>query len=555
MPASAPRPDEHKVDMSNLPRVAEGWERIFPVFIKRTDTGWQVQVYWWRLMASVTLLLCALWVTGATGAYLFVKYQRGFDEVHYTDMLFLPARWETYQQSRGDFLIRNAQFEVAHGKFREAYLDLSIGVSKSPGNAQGLLLLAKFLTAWHRPDRAEKILLDGLPYRRNDFEYIKEMFTFLIEQQRDTVVIAVAKDLLGKDRAITQLNQLIALSYTTAAYFRGNYDQAEDLMRKFQLDHTREGQLLTVRIEWERGYHDEALARLRELQKELPKDDDVYAQIITYLRECGRESDARRESLFRQLSYPEDPKPRIDLLYAYTKDGDEAAVKSGVESILHDFAKDEHTLFALADFAANNGQPDLARRIYDQCKANNLNWEGPALMMVEAEVVAKRYQEALILVKQLMEENPAWAKRYYAVFNGLQAIASYGKGSPEDGMLFLSNFMGQPSLRADNLIAVSNRLVGVGARIEAQQALAKALKTDPLNQAALTSLVKIDVELGDADALGTDIHRLIQMRKPDRTVVESAYRKLGSDLFLFHPDRTALLQEVHAALEAVAKHS
>lgn len=362
MPDSAPKPEDHKVEMQNLPRAAVGWERLFPVFIKRTDTGWQVQIYWGRLMLSLFLMTSVLWVGAATSAYLFVKYQRGFTEVSYTDMLLLPARWSAYQKSRGDFLVRNAQFEVAHAKYHEAFLDLSIGVNKSPANRDGRLLLAKFLAAFHRPDRAEKLLIDGLPYQHDDFEYLKALFSFLIEQQRDTVAIAVAKDLLGRDRSLTQRNQLVALSYATAAFFRGNYDQAEDLLRQYQLDHTRDGQLLTVRIEWERGYHDEALSRLKAVQKELPKDDDVYSQIISYLRESGRETEARRESMFRQLSYPENPRPRIDLLYADEKDHADAAVRTGVEAVLRDFPKDQQTLLSLADFAANSGDPDLARR-------------------------------------------------------------------------------------------------------------------------------------------------------------------------------------------------
>jgi hypothetical protein len=171
-------------------------------------------------------------------------------------------------------------------------------------------------------------------------------------------------------------------------------------------------------------------------------------------------------------------------------------------------------------------------------------------MTVEAEVVAKNYQAALDLAHLLLAANPDWAKRFYAVFNGLEAIASFGLGDEPAGQIFLTNFVSQPSVRAENFVAVSNRLLAVGARAPARLMLAQAVKTDRLNQAALTSLINLDAELDNAEGLAAEIPRLLGMRKPSAAALQAAYDKLGSDIFLFNPDRTFLLDQVRTALDA-----
>jgi hypothetical protein len=95
---------------------------------------------------------------------------------------------------------------------------------------------------------------------------------------------------------------------------------------------------------------------------------------------------------------------------------------------------------------------------------------------------------------------------------------------------------------------VSNRLASVGAKKQARQVLAQAVENDPLNQAALVNLVKLDLELNLADPLAGNIRKLLTMRKPPREVLDDAYRKLGSDLFLFSPDRVTLLDDLKKAL-------
>jgi hypothetical protein len=547
MTAPTPNADDLKhTQPRQLPKT--GLRRFRPFAVTRKNQGWQIQVFWKQLILSSIIFVVLGWLGAASAAYVFVKYRRGFTEVKFSHMLLLPAKWDEYKVARGEFLIRNAQKDMQAERYREAFYGLRLGLIKAPTHKEARLLLAQFYGLWKRPDLTRLTLTEGMAYHRDDIDYLKTFFSFLLLQQDDQEVLSYYKELVADDPSVTPRNQLIAFAAASSCYYRGNYDEAESILRRYRLGLTRDGRLLIVRINWDRGARDQALTRLSELAVEFPNDDEIYAQTVSYLREAGRDEEARRESFIRALGNPRNARARIDQLYALHKEGDTAAVTSNAEEIFNDFIDDSNALLALADFAANSGDPLLARRVYDHTKARNLNWEGPALMTVEANIAAKKYQTALEVVRELLKANPEWGKRYYSVFNGLQAIANYGLGDAEAAQLFLNNYLSQSSIRTDNLIAVSKRLLDVGARSQARQVLEQAVKNDALNQAALTNLIQLDLDLNNTAPLAGNVRKLLTMRRPSQDVLQSAYRKLGSDLFIFAPDRTALLADLRAAI-------
>lgn len=522
------------------------WRWLFPLMLQRGRDSTQLVVLWKRLAAALMIWALIGWVGATTTLYFYVKHKRKFTAVRYTDMLFLPIRWDAYQVARGDFYIEAAKEELKAGAYREAFSNLRAGLPKSPGNREGRMLLAQFYMLWRRPDLAQDLLVDGLNKFKPDREYLQALFSFLIQQQEDAKTLEISNQLLAQLPEDDETRPLAAMAKATAAFYRGNYDLTEDTLRSFHLEAMRDGRILDARVDWERGQRDVALDKLRTLAGRFPSDQDIYAQLISYLREDDRDSEIRQTSLLQQIAYPDQARPRIDLLYILDKQKDEELVLRNIDEIFKDFPNSSDAMLALADFAANTGRPELARRIYDYTKANDLNWEGPALMTVEAYIVAKKYQQANEASRTMLAENPEWAKRFYSVFNGLQAIANYGLGDSQAAQIFLNNFLSQSSIRADNLVAVSTRLLAVGAKDQARQVLEQAVKADPLNQPALVNLIKLDLEFKNTEALYTNIRRLLTMRKPPRQVLQDAYYQLASDRYLFITGRSellALLQE------------
>ena len=559
MPDSAtPSPPEppsnnsfSKLGRRELRSIAETeWQWFGPVGLLRTGESIRVKLDWAKFLMLLGVLAVFSWVAGAGGAYLFVKYHRGFSAVRLEHMFFYPWKKDEFRIARGDFLVEQAKDLIEKKKFREAGNLLGTAASLSPGNRDGRMLLAQFFVVWQRPDRAQKHLLEGVEMHKSNQEYLERLFSFLLQRQADEIVMNLTERLL-KEGAATPPGaraRLIATARATALFFRGNYDAAEDVLRAYRLTDTTDGQLLAIRIEWDRGEQETALLRLQILTEEHPENEQVYGQYAAYLRELGRFDELRRLCLLRQIAYPERSRARVDLLYLYDRDGNEANVQSGIEEIFADFGHDGNTLLALADFAANTGRPALARRIYDYCRANELPWEGAALMTVEAYVVAKDYKASLEACLQMAKENPKWAEQFSAVFNGLQAIAHFGLHDVQAAQLFLDNFLNQTGIRADNLVAVSNRLVSVGAKDQARQVLAKAVQSDPLNQTALVGLIKLELEAVQSDGLLGNVRTLLSMRKPPRSLLNDAYDRLASDRFIFAPGRAALLQDLRVAI-------
>lgn len=543
---------KHRSDYATKPPPAvRGWKKLLPLRLQRTNRGTRLRVAWKQAILSLLLLLALGWTSLASGAFFFVKYRRGFPDVKFVHMLLYPLKKEAYRASRGDYLVVEGKRLLAEQKYRDAFDSFGSGLALSPGNREGRLMLSQFYTTWQRPDRAERILVDGLTYHAENKDYLQTVFTFLLQRQSDFELIDITGDLLAQapvNEPVDERVRLVVLARATALFYRGNYDEAEALLAKYGVQASPDAQLLQIRIDWDRGDRETALAKLSTISAQAPENEQIYAQYAAFLREIGRDGEMRRLAILRQIAHPDRPRPRIDLLYLYSKAGDEVSVKRGVDELFADFSDNSDALIALADFAANTGRPELARSIYEHCKSRHLPWEGPALMTVEAYVVAKQYRQALAACDQLIKENPEWGKRFQSVFNGLQAIANFGMNDEEAANLFLGNFLNQTGVRAENLVAVSNRLISVGANRQARQVLAQAVKSDPLNQGALTSLIRIDLQAGHADTVAAHLRTLMTMRKPPRDLLESAYRKLGSDRFLFAPGRAELLDELRKTI-------
>jgi len=558
-------PDSPKPAVKILPTDSDpvspltGWQRLIPITLKHTRKGTRVHVAWRQALITLVVLTLVAWLGAACSAYLFVKYSRGFSEVKFTHMLLMPWKLDEYREARGEFLIGQGNIELKDQKYREAFYSLRVGVALSPKNREGRMLLAQFYVAWQRPDLARRILLDGLEYNQGDIEYLKALFAYLLQQQSDFELVTITTGLLATAGPTPQIDErirLIASARATALFFRGNYDESEDTLTRFRLDEAPDGKLLLLQIEWERGEQRMVLEQMEALTTKFPTYEQIYTQYATYLREAGREDDLRRLCVLRQIRFPDRPRPRIDLLYLLDKTkSDEERMQADIESIFENYPKNAELLLALADFAANTGRPALAFRVYNHCKANNLSWEGSALMTVEAHIVAKDYQAAIIAARQMLKDNPEWGKRFYSVFNGLQAIANFGMDDVSSAQIFLNNFLNQSGVRADNLVAVSNRLMGVGAKTEARQVLDQAVRSDPLNQSAIVGLIKLDIEIGNGDELAVNVRTLLAMRKPPRKLLGSAYKSLGSDRNLFASGRTALLDDLKKTITASVDRS
>ena len=523
-------------------------ERVVAWFLHHRHVGWAARVRWTRVLGVLGALAAAGYGAVALAAFGYVRHYRHIEAVRFADLL-LPSRWANYREARGNQQLAAARRLVEERRFMEGFLQARSGVAAAPGNRDGRLLLVDMLVGAHRMHDARRTLLEGLRYHAADPAYLKPVLTFLLQRQEDAHVVALTRRFLPAAEPASDHARLLALAAATASLLRGNYDQAEDFLRALpRLADSRDGRLLAAKLEWDRGYRDLALLQFRQLASELPDDGEVHRALVGHLRQHGLMDEARRRSLEFQIAFPAQPGPRVDLLYAYRQAGDAARVAREADALLHDFGHDSAALVSLADFAANGGDVALVRRIADAAAARGLAPDPFAMLLVETLIVARDFQGAVDAIRGYRAEFSTWGRNYGGLFDSLQAASLLGLGDDQAATMFLTSFLGQTNLRADNLLAVANRFADLGAVDAARKTLACAVEVDPLNQAALTRLVEFDVMQNEGDDLAIHVQRLLRMRRPSADILRVAQLKLGSDLFLFSQSCPVALGAINAAL-------
>ena len=112
--------------------------------------------------------------------------------------------------------------------------------------------------------------------------------------------------------------------------------------------------------------------------------------------------------------------------------------------MLRQFHDDEPALQALANFAADSGNIELARRTYEEALENEFSIQAFALS-IEAHLADGDYTGALEFSEELPKERPSWLQDRWGVFQSLRAVASYGANRPDLGEIYLQDFITDPS--------------------------------------------------------------------------------------------------------------
>ncbi len=511
---------------------------------------WRIRFRWGLLLGMMAIFVILGYCVMATGLYFYFKRVQNFDEVRYLDMYTLLFNQTEHRAKVGDYQIEQAKAALEEGNFRQALQYLRTGIIRSPENLDGRTLMADFLMFGFRPpdyDRAINILRDGVPFAYNDPDYLKKYIQVLLLHQDDAEVVEVADRILAKNPS-PEVTRILALAAATATYYRGNFDQAEDYLRRYDLEDELEGALLSARISWDRGQKAAAIAKLEADLDKFPNDEPIYELLTRFHREEGDNAKARQYAVLRNINAPLSVGPRIDLLFILNATGQEERARREAESILQQFANDERSLQYLANYATDTGNVELSRRIYERALENDFNIAPFAMLLIESHITAGDFKGAIDFTSELVKERPSWLEKNWAIFNSLRAVAYYGLGNADLTELYLNQFLQASDVRVESLLAVSNRFEKLDGKEESRKILMQAYSQNPRNQAALSRLIALEIELGNSAELGPYLEDLLQMRRPSASILTEAYRKLGSDHFIFTRGRKDLLIELESII-------
>lgn len=522
----------------------------FVVQRKEPDGRIHFAIRWGRLFATLFVLFIASWISVAAALFGYFKYKKEFDEVTFTGMIALPFRMQEHRQEMGDYHIKTGLAEIKEGNYRDALRLLRLGVVRSPANLEGRRVLAEFYeVALKRADIAAELMLKGLDLGGiDDIDYLKQTLRVLLRHQMDEKIQQLADKYLPNEPDLTDNNRTLAFGAANANYLRGNFDQADDYLISYNLIQSIEGLMLSSQISWDRGNQIAAITKMEHSLSRFPNSEPLLMQLSRYHREMGDIDKARRYAILRNVKDPLSPAPRLELLYIYNKANDVERELRETQRMLKQFRDDESALQSLANFAADTGKIDLARRTYEEALENEFAIDIFALLLIESHLVSKDYEGALSFSEELLKENPNWLKNRWAIFNSLRAVASYGTNRPDLGEIYLQHFIDEKNNPQQTYLAVARRFIDTDRSQQARKILTAAYRRSPTNQKILSKLIRIELELGHTENLNRLLNRLLLMRRPQMDLLVEAYEKLGSDRFIFTPDRESLLLQLSAIL-------
>ncbi len=517
---------------------------------KALDGRIGISIKWGRVITALVFLVIIGYLALGATLFLYFKYKKDFDDVTFSGMLLLPVRLDEHRKEMGDYHIEKGLVALKDGDYRDALRLLRLGVARSSGNLEGRKVLAEFYElAIQRPDIAADLLVKGLEKGGvDDLDYLKQTLRTLLRHQMDEKVQSIADTHLPVEADITEINKTIAFGAANANYLRGNYDRADDYLIDYNLIESLEGLLLSSQISWDRGNKVSSITKMEQSLKKFPNSEPLLMQLSKYNREIGKIDEARRYAILRNVADPLSAAPRLELLYIYNKSEDTERESRETKSMLKQFREDEKALQSLANFAADTGNIELARRTYEEALENEFRIDAFALLLIEAHLVSNDYDGALSFSEELLKEKPEWLTRRWAIFNSLRAVASYGLNRPDLGEIYLQNFIDNAGNQPQTYLAVARRFDSINRAQQARKVLMASYQKTPNNQKILSELIRTELKLGNTENLNRLLTRLLQMRRPEMELIVDAYRKLGSDRFIFTPDRETLLLQLSAIL-------
>ena len=539
---------------------------------------------WRRIALLFPVFLLILWVALSEANYFKERFMNGIPTTRRADMyLYLPdtvvnsatnlflgkeqirlrerRKLLTVQDSygrsahlyrKGEYFVSVAKAALARQDYAEFAKYIGTGAQLSPANLEAQRLCADLFFQFQRPLDAYQLLEESLEFAKKDRDYFRQYVDrcFLFDQ--DSRLIAVADKYMADKEVSAEIQAELRLAAAQAHFLRGNFSEAAKLIKDHRLDQTADGFLLSCQILWESGDRAGALAELDAALRTYPAGLRLLATKAFWLKEQGELSRAKDCLDLMDVSSPGKPEPLIQSLNVLPGEANRAARAAIVEKAILKFGNQEKPMLDLARFGNEIADVELTVRLAKLARerrfTNRVRFD---LVRVECLLNAGRARETILLVDDLYKqaERDQWVPETRMAFEALRTIAYFADGETEIGSINLQKLMQNRKVPPQILISASRKLILAKRYDEANDVLIQAHLQNETNQAVLQQIVQLKLDHPRIAAdLETYLRRLMVNRRPSKEVLQTALRRLGSDVYLFSGDRETLLREIEAKL-------
>jgi len=495
--------------------------------LTKRDGGSRRFFFWRRICLVLAALFLGGWLAVAAGAWANVKYRRGFSEARYLD-LAVPWRWGRYRAAMGAHYLAMGRLGLEQGHPDTALNYLNASLTLMPGNLESLRLAALAQFRLGHKTAALAILRAGLPSAAaaGDEGFLKAYFDVAFDLQDDDGAFTAGRRLLPPQPDSLRIHRFIALQLATARFNRGHYDEAQQIIATWRLQDFPEGEVLFALCYSERGMRGIAMRRLENDLDRFTQRDQIFIALERLARDMKLPREVCRYALLRELAEPTVPQARIDLIYAYHALDSNEDVRKEIDSYCADFRSDADALTLLAQFAADEGDPDTAERVRDLARASGIPTTGFDLGIVQACIVARDYLRAIRVITVAQTGRQSMGRPYEATVAGMKAVALFGAGDGGAKLAFSDFLPLSEALRPTIGLFLVDQLHRAGFDEQSRQLLERVCADHPDDLPALAELIRGDAAAGDRNGLVTNLPRILKMRKPPRDALEGSLARL-----------------------------
>ncbi len=482
--------EQKEADLVFDPRAPQFRRKLW-VHVQTTD-GRRLIVFWPRVGGLLAVLVILSWLTLATAAWGFVRYQRGVEAVRWVDVAFYPVRKSAYRATLGRHHLAMGKAQLEQQKWMEGIMSLRAVVAYAPELTEARRILADFYVAVKQPQQALQYLEGGLPFVRDDAAYLDQLMQLCFEVREPDRIVQLAETWLPAQVDAAPVHRQVVLQAAKALRQLRRGDESATLLERWRLDGTAEGQLILAERDLAHGRLETALQRLEAALAADPANEVLALRLTQLYRQHGRLLDARRITLVRSLARPESPGARIDLLVLDQELARSEDFRQGVDTFIRTYETDSAALQLLARTAAEQANPDLAERVLAQARGAG---HPPIVFLfglAQAQCGAGRYAEALATMAEI-DRDPPVAGRGVATLMAFKCWAHYGMGNVAEGDVWLHRFVSERDFPIGDALGLAVALERMQAPGAAGRVLAAAAERTDVGETPLLKLAAFHV--------------------------------------------------------------
>lgn len=433
--------------------------------------------------------------------------------------------------------------------YKAALNAAQIAARADPRNCRARLILASLVDAYGGDTTtALKLMHAGLKFIDLDAPvtdaYFSKYFEMLSELQQDFVASEQAEKILKNPNVPAQTRRLVALAGAFALYNRGHYSEAIALIARERLDDSVQARILRARCIFASGDVPAAIALLEKSISEFPSDkrEPIFNQLSRFFSETGDYKSVLDVAKRQLEENPDVLGPRLRRLFAYDKLGDAESFKTELDGIFEQFSMSQSALVALANFAAEQGMPDLALRCLETARSRHFERGLFVAAAVESLVAANRPQEAISAYAQSSGADPSVFDEFRTVISAVLASA-YAEAAklerdPEksealrvNSETLLNEFLENKAATPENYLAVVRHFRRIGRDDLAGRVAASGLRAFPWHSQIRADWLSLQIASPNSISrvnIPAEIRTLSQMRRPDPAIWKEALAWLNA---------------------------